>query len=68
MIPKPEKCTMRTQNVPNGDKYIPNGHKIFKMAIKYINIFQSEALEIFPKLEFLVWKKPSGNPERPRKP
>jgi hypothetical protein len=34
------------------------------MAIKYIYIFQSEALKIFPKLAFFVWKyKPYGNPD-----
>jgi hypothetical protein len=32
------------------------------MAIKYITIFQSKALQNLPKLGFLVWKKPSGNP------
>jgi hypothetical protein len=45
MIPKLEKCTICAQN-------IPNIHEIFQMAIKYINIFQSEALKIFPKLGF----------------
>jgi hypothetical protein len=30
---------------------------MFQMAIKYINIFQSEALQNLPKLGFLVWKK-----------
>jgi hypothetical protein len=32
------------------------------MAIKYINIFQSEALKIFPKLGFLVWKQTIWQP------
>jgi hypothetical protein len=35
-------------------KNVPNEHKIFQMAIKYINIFQSKALENLPKLGFLV--------------
>jgi hypothetical protein len=47
MIPKPEKCTKSTQNVPNV-------LKIFQMAIKYINIFLSKALKNLPKLVFLV--------------
>jgi hypothetical protein len=34
-----------------------HGHKIFQMAIKYINIFQSKALQNLPKLGFLVWKQ-----------
>jgi hypothetical protein len=40
-------CSKWSQN-------IPNGHKIFLMAIKYINIFQSETLKMIPKLGFLV--------------
>jgi hypothetical protein len=34
------------------------------MAIKYINIFQSKALKLFPKLGFCFENKPSGNPVR----
>jgi hypothetical protein len=41
---------------------IPNVDKIFQMAIKYINIFQSEAIIIFPKLGFLVWKQTIWQP------
>jgi hypothetical protein len=33
------------------------------MAIKYINNFQSKALQNLPELEFWVENKPSGNPE-----
>jgi hypothetical protein len=33
------------------------------MAIKYIYIFQSEALKIYPNWDFWFEKKPSGNPE-----
>jgi hypothetical protein len=33
---------------------IPNVHKMSQMAIKYINIFLSDTLKIFPKLGFLV--------------
>jgi hypothetical protein len=44
---KTEKCTKSTQNVPNG-------HKLSQMAIKYVNIFHSEALQNLPKLGFLV--------------
>jgi hypothetical protein len=32
------------------------------MAIKYINIFQSKALQICPNWDFWYEKKPSGNP------
>jgi hypothetical protein len=46
-----KKCPQSAQNVPNGHKiYL----KIFQMAIKYINIFQSSALKNLPKLGFLV--------------
>jgi hypothetical protein len=33
---------------------IPNVLKILEMVIKYINIFQSKALQNLPKLGFLV--------------
>jgi hypothetical protein len=43
------------KNVPNGHKLcIPNVCKIFQLAIKYSNSFQSEALQNLPKLGFLV--------------
>jgi hypothetical protein len=35
---------------------IPNVHKIFQMAVKYISIFQYKALQNFPKFGFLVLK------------
>jgi hypothetical protein len=41
---------------------IPNVDKIFQIAIKYINIFQSLPYEIFPNWEFWFENKPSGNP------
>jgi hypothetical protein len=41
---------------------IPNVHKIFQMAVKYINIFQSEDLDFFPNWDFWFENKPSGNP------
>jgi hypothetical protein len=41
-----EKCTKLTQNVPNGHKV--SHRKTFQMAIKYVNIFQSTALQILP--------------------
>jgi peptidyl-tRNA hydrolase len=53
MIPKPEKiytkCTKWSLN-------IPNVCKIFQMAIKYINIFKSMALQNLPKLGVMVLK------------
>jgi hypothetical protein len=51
------KCTKWAQN-------IPNRHKIFQMAIKYINIFQTKALQnlIYPNWDFRFENKPSGNP------
>jgi hypothetical protein len=35
---------------------------ILQMAIKYINIFHSKALQNLPKLGFWFENKPSGNP------
>jgi hypothetical protein len=49
MVPKPHKCNKWTQNVTNG-------HKIYQMSVKYVNIFQSKALQYLPPLGFLVWK------------
>jgi hypothetical protein len=57
MIPKPEKCTKLTQNVPNGHKISQMSVKTFQMAIKYISISQSRALQNLPKLGFLVLKQ-----------
>jgi hypothetical protein len=41
---------------------IPNILKVFQMALKYINIYQSEALKFFPNWDFWFENKPSGNP------
>jgi hypothetical protein len=32
------------------------------MDVKYVNLFQSRALEIYPNWDFLFESKPSGNP------
>jgi hypothetical protein len=53
MIPKPEICTKWSQS-------ISKACKIFQMVIKYINIFQSKALQNLPQLEFE--NIPFGNP------
>jgi hypothetical protein len=62
MIPKPEKCTKWTHNVPNVHKISQMSVKYYKMAIKYINIFQSKALQNLPKFGFLVWKQTIWQP------
>jgi hypothetical protein len=54
MIPKQEKMYRMSEICNEWSQNIPNIHRIFQMAITYINIFQSEALKIFPKLGFLV--------------
>jgi hypothetical protein len=52
--------TQTGKNVPNNTKWskwsrnFPNVLKIFLMAIKYFNIFQSKALKNLPKVGFLV--------------
>jgi hypothetical protein len=35
---------------------MPNDYKVYQIAVKYSNIFHSEALQNFPKLIFLVRK------------
>jgi hypothetical protein len=63
MIPIPEKCTKRTQNVPDGHKISQMSVKVFQMAIKkHKHFFPSEALQNLPKSGFWFEKKPSGNP------
>jgi hypothetical protein len=41
---------------------IPKVRNVLQMDIKYINNFQSKALQNLPQLEFLLENKPSGNP------
>jgi hypothetical protein len=38
-----------TTNYTKRPLIIPNGHKIFQMAIKYTNIYHSKALQNLPK-------------------
>jgi hypothetical protein len=54
MITKPEKCTKGTQNVPYGHRISLKVFEILQMAIRYINIFLSKALQNLPKFGFLV--------------
>jgi hypothetical protein len=63
-IPKPEQMYQMNTKCTKWSLNIPNVCKIFQMALIYSNIFQSRALQNLPKLGFLVWKKPSGNPVR----
>jgi hypothetical protein len=54
MIPKPVKMYRMNTKWAKWPSDIPNGHKIYYMAIKYINIFQSKALQNLPEFGFLV--------------
>jgi hypothetical protein len=64
MILKPEKCTKRTQNVPNGHIHnIPNVCQIFQMAIKLSTFTNPGPSKIYPNWYFWFEKKPSGNPD-----
>jgi hypothetical protein len=54
-IPKRGKMYQKTLKCTECHKCKPRRRKIFQMAIKYINIFNSEALQSIPKLKFLVW-------------
>jgi hypothetical protein len=61
MIPKLEKCTKWTQNVPNGHKISQISKKV-RMAIKFINILNSRPRKFFQNWDFWFENKQSGNP------
>jgi hypothetical protein len=46
----------KREKYTKGPQTTPNGHALNQMAIKYANIFRSEALQNIPKLGFLVLK------------
>jgi hypothetical protein len=49
-----KKYTRRPQNTPNSHNIsIPNGCRIFQMAIKHNNTFHSKGLKNIPKMGFL---------------
>jgi hypothetical protein len=54
VIPKPEKMYQTNTKFTKWSKFSPNVRKIFQKYIKYINIFQSNALKIQPNLRFFV--------------
>jgi hypothetical protein len=54
MIPKPEKMYQMNTKCTKWSQNTLNIHKIFQIAIQYINVFQSKALQNLPKLGFLV--------------
>jgi hypothetical protein len=62
MIPKQEKMYQMNTKRTKWSYNIPNALKMSQIAIKYINIFPSKALQNSPNLEFWVWKDSSGNP------
>jgi hypothetical protein len=62
MIPKQEKMYQMSTICTEWSQNIPNIRKTFQTAIKCINIFQSQALKIFPKFGFLVWKQTIWQP------
>jgi hypothetical protein len=53
---KTGKIYQRTTNCIKRPYIIPNGHKLYQKAVKYINIFHSMALQKISKLKFLVLK------------
>jgi hypothetical protein len=65
IIPKRGKMYQMNTKCTEWLKNIPNGCKIFQIAINYINIFQSRALQNLPKVGFLVWKETIWQPCRP---
>jgi hypothetical protein len=58
MIPKPEKMY----------QMIPNVHKVFPKALKYIDNLPSKALQNLPELGFLVRKETIWQPCNPMFP
>jgi hypothetical protein len=51
-----------TTNYTKRPYIIPNGLKLFKMVIKYTNIFILRPSKIYPNRDFWFETKPSGNP------
>jgi hypothetical protein len=62
MIPKPEKMYQMNTNCTKWSWGIPNVRTIFHTALKFINIFQSKALQNLLRLGFLVWKQTIWQP------
>jgi hypothetical protein len=56
MIPKPEKMYQMNTKYTEWSQNIPNIHKVFQMAIQYINNFQSEALKFFSQIRIFGLK------------
>jgi hypothetical protein len=60
---KTGKIYQLPQNIPNGHKKFPMAIKyVDQMVIKYTKIFHSKTFQNLHKLGFLVENKPSGNP------
>jgi hypothetical protein len=58
-----EKYTKLPQNIPNGHKIFPMAVKyVDQMVIKYTKIFRSKTFQNLPKLGFLVWKQTIWQP------
>jgi hypothetical protein len=52
-----KNITNDQKTIPNGHQLcIPNGHEIFRMVIKYTNIYHSEALQNLPKFGIFGFK------------
>jgi hypothetical protein len=41
---------------------MPHGHKLYRVAVNYTNIFRSKAFRNITKLDFWHENRPSGNP------
>jgi hypothetical protein len=62
VIPKPEKSTKCTQNVPNGHKLSQVSLKYSKWPSNILTISNLRPYKIFPNWDFWFENKPSGNP------
>jgi hypothetical protein len=62
IIPKLEKMYQINTKCTKWSYNIPNVQRIFQMAMKCINIFQTKAFQNWPKLGFLVWKQTNWQP------
>jgi hypothetical protein len=63
VIPKPEKCTKSTQNVPNGRKISQSFLKYYKWPQNISTFTHLRPSKIYPNWDFWFENKPSGNPD-----
>jgi hypothetical protein len=63
-LTKTEKICQSTITYTKKPLNMPNGYKIYQVAIKYTNIFHRMTLQNLSKLLFLVWKQTIWQPRK----